>query len=75
MLVLTRRLDEALMIGNEVLFQVSEVSEELGQVKISIEAPAGVAVYGREVLTGVEETKAGVVITHKRRPRRWSVSE
>lgn len=47
MLVLTRRVDESIVIGNDVVVTVLEVRGE--QVRIGIEAPRDVTVHRREV--------------------------
>jgi len=47
MLLLTRRLNEAVMIGDEVVVKVLGIKG--GQVRLGIEAPKDVAVHREEV--------------------------
>lgn len=54
MLVLTRRANESIMIGSDVVVTVLEVKGD--QVRIGIRAPRSVAVHREEVLA--ELTKA-----------------
>ncbi|HEY9556609.1 MAG TPA: carbon storage regulator CsrA [Acidimicrobiales bacterium] len=54
MLVLTRRGNESIMIGNDIVVTVLEVKGD--QVRIGIRAPRSVAVHREEVLA--ELTKA-----------------
>ncbi|MDA8168211.1 MAG: carbon storage regulator CsrA [Nitrospiraceae bacterium] len=47
MLVLTRKSKEAVKIGNDIIITVIEVKRN--QVRLGIEAPAGVRVYRKEL--------------------------
>lgn len=47
MLILTRKLDESLMIGHEV--KVVVLGVKAGQVRIGIEAPKDIGVHREEV--------------------------
>lgn len=49
MLVLTRKLGEAIRIGSDIVVTVAAVSGR--QVRLGIEAPKGVAVHRKEVFT------------------------
>lgn len=73
MLVLTRRIGESLIIGDEITVKVLSVDEESGQVRIGIDAPQTVDVHRREVFDRIHGAP-GVTVTHKR-PRRYVVME
>ncbi|MEW6047143.1 MAG: carbon storage regulator CsrA [Bacillota bacterium] len=53
MLVLTRRVDESIMIGDEIRIVVVEVRGE--QVKLGIEAPRSIPVHREEVYREIQE--------------------
>jgi carbon storage regulator len=59
MLILTRRVGETLMIGNEVIVTVLEVKGT--QVRIGIHAPKNVPVHREEIYKHIkrEEAQAG----------------
>lgn len=48
MLVLTRKINEKIMIGNDVVVTIVKV--DCGKVRVGIEAPADIAVYREEVI-------------------------
>jgi len=55
MLILTRRVGESVIIGEDV--EVSVLSVKGSQVRIGIKAPKGIAVHRQEILTrGAVET-------------------
>jgi len=56
MLILTRRVGETLMIGNEVT--VTVVAVKGNQVRIGINAPKDVAVHREEIYNRVQSDKA-----------------
>ncbi len=56
MLVLTRRLDESIMIGDDVEIKVLSLRDN--QVKLGVAAPRRVAVHRREVYLAIEEENA-----------------
>lgn len=56
MLVLTRREDEALYIGDSVRIRILEISE--GSVRIGIEAPQDVIILREELYVAVQEENA-----------------
>jgi carbon storage regulator len=64
MLVLTRRRGERIMIGDDIVVTVIEVSGD--QVRIGIEAPRSVGVYREEVLAEVAEANRQAVRQKKR---------
>lgn len=53
MLVLTRRVDESIMIGDDVRIVVVDVRGE--QVKLGIEAPRSIPVHREEVYREIQE--------------------
>ena len=56
MLVLTRKEDESIMIGDEIEVKVLDLREN--QVKIGIVAPREVAVHRREVYLAIQAENA-----------------
>ena len=59
MLILSRKIDEKIKIGNDITLTIIEVKGE--QVKIGVEAPKNVKVYRQEVLEAIQkENKAAV---------------
>ena len=53
MLVLTRKKDEAVVIGDDIEIIISEISED--KVKIAIKAPKNVKIFRKELLAAVED--------------------
>lgn len=56
MLILTRRVGESLMIGNEITVTVLDVKGN--QVRLGIAAPKEVPVHREEIFVRVQEEKA-----------------
>ena len=56
MLVLTRKEDESIMIGNEIEVKVLDLKDN--QVKLGIVAPRSVAVHRREVYLAIQAENA-----------------
>lgn len=56
MLILTRRIGETLMVGDEVTVTVLEVKGS--QVKIGVNAPKEVAVHREEIYQRIQREKA-----------------
>jgi len=56
MLVLTRREDESIMIGDDIVVKVLDLKEN--QVKIGIVAPRSVAVHRQEVYEAIQAENA-----------------
>jgi carbon storage regulator len=57
MLVLTRRSNQSIMIGDEIEISVLSVSGE--KVRIGIDAPGEVPVFRKEVYLRIESERAG----------------
>lgn len=53
MLVLTRKKDEAVVIGDDIEIIVSEISED--KVKIAIKAPKNIKIFRKELIKAVED--------------------
>ena len=56
MLVLTRKEDESIVIGDDIIVKVLSVKEN--QVKLGIDAPRSVAVHRREVYLAIQAENA-----------------
>ncbi|MBI5463828.1 MAG: carbon storage regulator CsrA [Ignavibacteriales bacterium] len=52
MLVLTRKTDETIMIGDQIVIKVLGISD--GQVKIGVEAPRSVKIFRAEVYEAIQ---------------------
>lgn len=61
MLILTRRLGEALIIGEDVFVQVREIHGN--QVRIGIDAPKDIAVHREEIFRRLVFEKSGEIIS------------
>ena len=53
MLVLTRKKDESIIIGDDIEIIVSEISED--KVKLAVKAPKNVKVFRKELIKAVED--------------------
>jgi carbon storage regulator len=53
MLVLTRKLGEKILIGDDIVISIERISR--GQVKVGVSAPAEVKVYREEILPGRQQ--------------------
>ena len=58
MLILTRRIGETLMVGDEVTINVLDVKGN--QVRIGINAPKNVAVHREEIYNKIQREKDGI---------------
>lgn len=56
MLVLTRREDESIMIGDDIVVKVLDLKEN--QVKIGIIAPKSIAVHRQEIYEAIQAENA-----------------
>ena len=64
MLILSRKLDEKIKIGNDITITLIDVHGD--QVKIGVEAPKDVKVFRQEVFDAIQnENKAAVVDTQE----------
>lgn len=62
MLILSRKVDEKIKIGNDITITIIEVRGD--QVKIGVEAPKSVKVFRQEVFNAIQsENKAAAVNT------------
>lgn len=60
MLILSRKIDEKIKIGNEITLTIIEVKGD--QVKIGVEAPKNVKVFRQEVFEAIQkENKAAAL--------------
>ena len=57
MLILTRRVSESLMIGDDV--SVTVLSIRGGQVRIGVNAPRDIAVHRQEIYDRIQDEKGG----------------
>ncbi|KGQ58907.1 Carbon storage regulator homolog [Gallibacterium anatis] len=55
MLILTRKVDEKLLIGDDITISVLEIRGN--QVKIGVDAPKDVAIYREEIYHKVKEAR------------------
>lgn len=53
MLVLTRKKDESILIGDGIEIIISEISED--KVKLAIKAPKNVKIFRKELIKAVED--------------------
>lgn len=53
MLALSRRINESIMLGNDIEISILEIKGE--QVKIGIKAPSSVPVYRKEIFLQIQE--------------------
>lgn len=60
MLVLTRKQDESIMIGDEIEVKLLDIRES--QVKIGIIAPRDIAVHRREVYLAIKAENADAAV-------------
>ena len=54
MLILTRKLDESIVVGDDIVIKV--ISLEKGAVKLGIEAPRDISILRSELLEDVKES-------------------
>jgi carbon storage regulator len=66
MLILARRLNEKIMIGDEIEISVVEIRGD--QVKIGVEAPRTVKVFRREVFDAIQEENVAAAASSVRIP-------
>lgn len=73
MLILTRRVGEAVMIGDDVNITVLGVKGN--QVRLGINAPRSVAVHREEIYKRIKREQAGAGAPHEQPPHEQSPSE
>lgn len=66
MLILTRKKDEAIRIGNNIYLKVVDVSGS--QVKIGIEAPADIPIFREELFESVRKDNVAALANEKPSP-------
>lgn len=59
MLALTRKLNESIMIGNDIELSILEIKGD--QVKIGISAPKSVPIYRKEIYIQIQEANKEAV--------------
>jgi carbon storage regulator len=52
MLVLTRRLGESIVIGDDIIIRILDIN---GQVKLGIEAPQNISVHREEIYAKIQK--------------------
>lgn len=55
MLVLTRRIGETLMVGDDVAITILNVNRN--QIKLGIEAPKDISIHRKEIFLKIQEEK------------------
>lgn len=64
MLVLTRRSDEAIRLGDDIVIRIVEIKGS--QVRIGIEAPRGVRIYREELYQKIKDENLQSISTDER---------
>ena len=62
MLILSRKVDEQIKIGNDITVTIIEVRGE--QVKIGVEAPKSVKVFREEVFNAIQKENKAAAVTN-----------
>jgi carbon storage regulator len=63
MLILTRKTNEKIKIGNEITLSIIEIKGE--QVKIGVEAPKEVKVFRQEVFNAIQQENRAAATTQE----------
>lgn len=61
MLILSRRVNEKIMIGDDIVVSVIEIRGD--QVKIGLQAPRAVKVYRQEVFESIQEENRAAALS------------
>jgi len=61
MLILARKIDEKIKIGNDITITIISVQGD--QVKIGVEAPKNVKVFRQEVFDAIQEENKAALVT------------
>jgi carbon storage regulator len=59
MLILSRKLNESIMIGDDIEIRIARIENDI--VKIGIEAPRHLPIYRNEIYRQIKETNLGAV--------------
>jgi len=58
MLVLSRRIGERIVIGDDIVIQITDIDFRAGKAKVGIDAPIGVRIDREEVREAINRNKA-----------------
>ena len=73
MLVVTRKKDEKLIIGDEIEIQVLRIGRD--NVRLGIKAPASITIYRNEIYEAIQKEKAASLAPHASVPDTKASSE
>ena len=65
MLVFSRKIDEAVMIGDSIVITIVEIRGD--KVRLGIEAPADVSIHRQEVYDAIQQEEARMKAAEKKR--------